>query len=218
MKLTFFGAVMCMATGLAGAETIEILGQQINLTNPSGYCTLSSSPRERELMATSQRSIGPGARLVHAAIRCAELEDFRAGRRETLDHWLQVQLIGPKGDFKRVEMGREAFLVGVAKASPRLDAVEINRRIKAAVGSSDLSLSKMEVTSVGRDGNAVYFASRMNLNVGKSTRPVTSLSGITLLNSLPLSVVVYEGTGQDKSREGLQPTLRQLLNSMLTDN
>lgn len=203
----------------ATKEKIEILGQQVSFTNPSGYCTLGSSQRERDLMAMSQRAVGPSARLVHAAIRCSELEAFRAGRRETLDHWLQIQLIGPKGDFKRLEMGREAFLVGLAKnSSPRLDAAEISRRLQAALENPDLSFSEMQVTPLGRDGNAVYFSIRMNLKVGESSRPMTGLSGFTLLNSLPLTVNVYEATGQAKSREQLQRTLQQLLMSLFTEN
>lgn len=218
MSLSGIAVLLCLSSGLAEAETFEVLGQRISFTNPAGYCTPGNSARERDLMAMSQRSVGPGARLVHAAVRCSELEAFRVGRREALDHWLQIQLIGPKGDFKRLEMGREAFLVGLAKTSPRLDAAEINRRIQAALENPDLSLSKMRVTPLGRDGNAVYFSSRMSLNIGESSRAVIGLSGITLLNSLPLTVIVYEATGQAKSREQLQPTLQQLLVSLFTEN
>lgn len=203
----------------ATKENIEVLGQQVSFTNPSGYCTPGSSQRERDLMAMSQRTVGPGARLVHVAIRCSELEAFRAGRRETLDHWLQIQLIGPKGDFKRLEMGREAFLADLAKNSiPRLDATEISRRLQAAFENPDLSLSEMQVMPLGRDGNAVYFLYQMNLSVGESNRPMTGLSGFTLLNSLPLTVNVYEATGRVKSRDQLQRTLQQLLMSLFAEN
>lgn len=201
-----------------GTETINVLGQQISFSNPSGYCTPGSSERERELMAMSARSVGAGARLVHAAVRCSELKDYRDGRRDTLDHWLQIQFLGPKGDFKRLEMNREAFLASISKSTPRVDAAEINRRLRGALENPDLSMSDMKVEQLGRDGNAVYFSARMNLSIGDSTRPVTGLSGITLLNSLPLTVNVYEGTGTAKSREQLQPVLQELLHSLLTEN
>lgn len=200
------------------AETINVLGQQISFSNPSSYCTLGNSVRERELMAMSARSVGTSARLVHAAVRCSELKDYRAGRRDTLDHWLQIQLLGPKGDFKRLEMNREAFLASISKSTPRVDTAEINRRLRGALENPDLSMSDMRVEQLGRDGNAVYFSARMNLSIGDSTRPVTGLSGITLLNSLPLTVNVYEGTGTAKSREQLQPVLQELLHSLFTEN
>ena len=218
MKLNHFAAILLLTSGLARGDTIEVLGQKLSFSNPPGYCKLGNTQRERELMIMSQRAVGPGSRIVHAAIRCPELEAFKRGTRDELDHWLQIQLIGPKGDFKRMEIGRESFLVGVAKASPRLDTSEINRRIKAALANTDVSMTKMQVSQLGRDGNAVYFSSRMNLNGGNRSRPVTGLSGITLVNSLPLTINVYEGTGTATSREKLQPTLQQLLLSVLTEN
>jgi hypothetical protein len=217
MKPQTFAVFLLMAWGAAKGDTIDVLGQRLTFNNPTGYCTVGNTQRERDLLNVSQRAVGPGSRIVHAAIRCPELEAFKRGTRDELDHWLQIQLIGPKGDFKRMEMGRETFLAAVAKASPRLDTAEINRRIKSALTDTDVSMTKMQVTPLGRDGNAVYFSLRMNLATGNN-RPVTGLSGITLINSLPLTINVYEGTGTAAGREQLQPTLQQLLLSVLTEN
>lgn len=199
-------------------ESVNVLGQQIAFSNPSGYCTPGKSAREVELMDLARRSLGEGSRLVHAAVRCSELEDYRKGLRDMLDHWLQIQLIGPKGNFQRIEMPREAFLSGLSKSSPRVNAAEINRRLKTSFESSDISLSDMKVEPIGRDGNAVYFSMRMNMIVGETSRPVTGISGITLLNSLPLSINVYEGSGSSQSRGQLQAVQQELLNSLLTEN
>lgn len=202
----------------AATESVIVLGQQVVFSNPSGYCTPGKSAREVDLMDLARRSLGEGARLVHAAVRCSELEDYRAGRRDMLDHWLQIQLLGPKGNFQRIEMQREAFLSGLSKSSPRINPAEINRRLKASLDNDDISLSQMQVEPIGRDGNAVYFSMRMNMSVGETSRPVTGISGITLLNSLPLSINVYEGTGSPQSRGQLQAVQQELLNSLLTEN
>lgn len=199
-------------------ESVSVLGQQVVFSNPSGYCTPGKSAREVELMDLARRALGEGSRLVHAAVRCSELEDYRKGRREMLDHWLQIQLIGPKGNFQRIEMPREAFLSGFSKSSPRVNAVELNQRLKASFENSDISLSDTKVEPVGRDGNAVYFSMRMNMVVGETSRPVTGISGITLLNSLPLSINVYEGSGSPQSRGQLQVVQQELLNILLTEN
>lgn len=169
-------------------------------------------------MDFARRSLGEGSRLVHAAVRCSELEDYRKGRREMLDHWLQIQLIGPKGNFQRIEMPREAFLSSLSKSSPRVNPAEINRRLKASFENSDINLSDMKFEPIGRDGNAVYFSMRMNMSVGETSRPISGISGITLLNSLPLSINVYEGTGSPQSRGQLQAIQQELLNSLLTEN
>lgn len=199
-------------------ESVSVLGQQVVFSNPSGYCTPGKSAREVELMDLARRALGEGSRLVHAAVRCYELEDYRKGRREMLDHWLQIQLIGPKGNFQRIEMPREAFLSGLSKSSPRVNAVELNQRLKASFENSDISLSDTKVEPIGRDGNAVYFSIRMNMVVGETSRPVTGISGITLLNSLPLSINVYEGSGSPQSRGQLQVVQQELLNILLTEN
>ena len=204
--------------GNAATESVNVLGQQVVFSNPSGYCTPGKSAREVELMDLVRRSLGEGSRLVHAAVRCSELDDYRKGRRDMLDHWLQIQLIGPKGNFQRIEMPREAFLSSLSKSSPRVNAAELNHRLKASFENSDISLSDMKIEPIGRDGNAVYFSMRMNMSVGETSRRISGISGITLLNSLPLSINVYEGTGSPQSRGQLHAVLQELLNSLLTEN
>lgn len=195
-----------------------MLGQQVLFSNPSGYCTPGESAREVQLMDLAKRSLAEGSRLVHAAVLCSELEDYRMGRREMLDHWLQIQLIGPKGNFQRIEMPREAFLSGLSKSTPRVNSAELNRRLKASFENSDVALTDIKFEPIGRDGNAVYFSMRMNMSVGESSRPISGISAITLLNSLPLSINVYEGTGSPQSRGQLQAIQQELLNSLLTEN
>ena len=202
----------------AATESVDVLGQQVVFSNPSGYCTPGKSAREVELMDLARRSLGEGSRLVHAAVRCSELEDYRAGRRDMLDHWLQIQLLGPKGNFERIAMPREAFLSGLSKSIPRVNSAELNRRLKASFENSDVALTDMKFEPIGRDGNAVYFSMRMNMSVGESSRTISGISAITLLNSLPLSINVYEGTGSPQSRGQLQAVQQELLNSLLTEN
>jgi len=202
----------------AATESVNVLGQQVLFSNPSGYCTPGESAREVELMDLAKRSLAEGSRLVHAAVLCSELEDYRMGRREMLDHWLQIQLIGPKGNFQRIEMPREAFLSGLSKSTPRVNSAELNRRLKASFENSNVALTDMKFEPIGRDGNAVYFSMRMNMSVGESSRPISGISAITLLNSLPLSINVYEGTGSPQSRGQLQAIQQELLNSLLTEN
>ena len=199
-------------------ESVSVLGQQIVFSNPKGYCTPGKSAREIELMDMARRSLAEDSRLVHAAVRCSELEDYRKGRREMLDHWLQIQLIGPKGNFRRIEMQREAFLSSLSKSSPRVNSAELNQRLRASFENRDLNLSDMKFEPIGRDGNAVYFSMRMNMSIGEISRQISGISGITLLNSLPLSINVYEGTGSPQSRGQLQSVQQELLSSLLTEN
>lgn len=100
-----------------------------------------------------------------------------------------------------------------------MNSAELNRRLKASFENSDVALTDMKFEPIGRDGgNAVYFSMRMNMSVGESSRPISGISAITLLNSLPLSINVYEGTGSPQSRGQLQAIQQELLNSLLTEN
>ena len=76
----------------------------------------------------------------------------------------------------------------------------------------------MKFEPIGRDGNAVYFSMRMNMSVGKSSRPISGDQRDHALNSLPLSINVYEGTGSPQSRGQLHAVQQELLNSLLTEN
>lgn len=202
----------------AATESVYVLGQQVMFSNPNGYCTPGTSERELKLMELARRSLGKGSRLVHTAVRCSELEEYRKGQRELLDHWLQIQLIGPKGDFRRIEMQRELFLSGLSNSSPRVNPEEINQRLRASLDNRDVTLSQMQFESIGRDGNAVYYSMRMNMSAAGSSRLITGIGAITLLNTLPLLVNVYEGTGLLTSRNQLQSVQQELLNSLLIEN
>ncbi len=214
---TTFLAILA-ASYPAHAETIEVLGQKLNIRNPSGYCSLGKSPRERELMAMNEGVVAQGARVVHIAIRCTELSDFKRGAREHFDHWVQIQLLGQNGQFKRLDIQREAFLSVMARNTPKIDMAQIEQRINASFKQLDLSSTGTQAHPVGRDANAVYMSMRMNLVVGDATKPISALGAVTLVNSLPLSALAYEASSSAFSRTRLQSTLHEFLGALLTHN
>lgn len=217
MKLKHITTIFFLSTGLAYGETIDILGQKLNFKNPYGYCTLGGSQRERDL---SNISMPPNApfRIIHFAALCNELEDYKNGVTEGIDHWLQIQLLGPNGIFKKVDTNKESFLTGVAKKSPIVNTTELMQRINSALTGLDRSVSNIQIIPLGRDNNAVYFSQQSVARIGSSSRTVTSILGVTLANSLPISVVVNEGIGTEESKKQLQATLLQTLISITTKN
>jgi len=202
------------------SRNLDVLGQIISLTNPDGYCTLGSSLRERELAEINQNSVGETVRPIHIAIRCAELERFKTGRSKIIDHWLQIQLLGPKGEFKKLQMSRESFLAGLAGSGSRvsLNRAEIMKKLNESIKNLDVDRSNYDLTQLGRDGNALYFLTRLKLASEKNVRNVTGMGAITLLNSLPLSVIVYEAEGTARSRTEMQSTLHQTISLLLSEN
>jgi hypothetical protein len=205
-------------SGEGRPQFLAVLGQQIRFTNPEGFCTPGNSAREQALVAASKQFLNKDVRLVHTAIPCDELEAYKQGQRDTLDHWMQIQLLGLQGQFERLQVPREAFLAELSKSSPAMGVAEIKRRISSDLAKSDIKMSEMNVHQIGRDGNAVYMSVRAKLSSGDKARRVAGLGGITLLNSLPLSVIAYEGTGKMQSRDSLPIILQQSLTSLLSEN
>jgi hypothetical protein len=217
MKSKFFFFILLMASCLARGETIHALGQTVVFSNPDDFCTVGDTQRERDLISMR---VPPNApfRIVHFAVHCTELEQYVKGQRDEVQHWYQIQLLGPNGNFKRVESKRLEFIIGVAKSVPRMDAAELTRRVNAAISNSERSLSDIQVTPLGRDDNAVYFFQSFVANFGSSRRPVRALVGITLVKSLPLSIVVNERADEPVKRELLQRRLQQVLLSLINEN
>lgn len=199
-------------------QQLYVLGQQISFTNPIGYCTPGDSAREKELIATSKQMLSSSVRLAHVAVKCDEIDAYRTGRRETLDHWMQIQLIGLKGEFKRLEVPREAFLAGLAKTTPKLDMGELKSKINSKLNDFDMGVSNVNVHQIGRDGNVFYMSARSTLMYGDKSKVVTGLGGVTLINSLPLGVWIYESSGTSNSRDQLHLLLQQAFTSLISEN
>jgi len=200
-----------------GSQQFRILDQQINFTNPNGYCTPGQSSKEIELVVFTKQML-QSTTLVHVAVKCDELEAFRSGRRDTLDNWMQIQLIGQKGKFKRLEISRETFLLGLSKSSEKLDMVEMQSKINSRINDLNISMSNIDVQQIGRDGNAHYMSTRSFLKYGDKVKQVNGLGGVTLINSLPLAVWIYESSGSLNSRYRRHLLLQESLKSLVYEN
>lgn len=206
-----------MAATSVRAETVVVLGRDVRVTSPPGYCAVGDSERERQLLSSSQRAMGRDARAVFTAARCEELDELRRGHRDGLEHWVQVQLLAMGGDFRALTLDRETFVARNSRGKQRLDANELNRQLREVFGDKRKTITEVRFDVLGRDANAVYGAITMRMD-GSGGPTVTGLSALTLINSLPLSLNAYEATGTTASREQLQPTLRSLLQHVLANN
>ena len=113
---------------------------------------------------------------------------------------------------------REQFLASVSKAQPRLDVAEINKRISTAMRDQTIRIDDVGLEVVGRDGNAIYLTIRFKLKIGDVTRQLRGVAGLTLVNSVPLSVVAYDATNEHKDPNQNQSAMRTVLQSLLTEN
>lgn len=213
-----FGLLLAFFASSASAESFSVLGRTINFANPANYCTGGATVDEQQITRQTQESVGPNVKIVHWAVPCKEREEFRSGARQHFDHWIQIQVLGARGEFKPVSVLREQFLASVAKAKPRLDVAKLNKRISLAMKDQAARMENVSVEVIGRDGNAAYFAMRSQLQVGTSTRQIQGVGGMTLMNSVPLSVVAYEAVNDYKDSNHTQAAMRAILQSLLTEN
>jgi hypothetical protein len=209
-----------ISPAIYSSKPIELrtLGQTIIFVNPSDYCTVGDSAKEHDLVISAKQILGDTVQLVYFAARCEELKEYRIGRRKTLDHWMQIQLIGNKGRFKRLEVTRDAFLTSVSSTAPKLDLDELRDRINLQIRELNLGLSNISMRPIGRDGNALYMASRSTVQSQDKVKLISAVGGITLVNSLPLSIWVYEVKGAPVRHSQLHRILQQSMLSLITQN
>jgi hypothetical protein len=58
---------------------------------------------------------------------------------------------------------------------------------------------------------AVYYSLRIVVDDNGRAMPISGISGVTLVNSLPLSFIVYDGSNDAQSRKTMLPTLMGML-------
>ena len=101
---------------------------------------------------------------------------------------------------------------------PKLNSSELNDKMNLLLRDSEFSLSDVNVHPIGRDGNAFYMSARETVHSNGAKRVITALQGITIINSLPIMIMVYEGVGSSSSRNDLPSILQNALQSLLTEN
>jgi hypothetical protein len=209
---------LVMQAAPAQGQSFSAIGRAINFTNPANYCTGGATPEEKEITRVAQTALGPNVNLVHWAVPCKEQGEFRTGKRLYFDHWLQIHVLGAKGEFKPVTEPRERFLASLSKIQPKLNMAEMNKRISQAMRDQAVRLDDSGVEPIGRDGNAAYFTTRTKLTTSEVTRQMRGIAGVTLINSVPMMVVAYDASENYKDGYQSQTAMRAVLQSLLTGN
>jgi hypothetical protein len=212
------GLLIVLQAAPCYAESFSAIGRIINFTNPPNYCTAGDSQEEKEVMRRTQMMVGSDVKLVHWAVPCKEKEEFRTGKRRSYEHWLHIGVLGTKGEFKPVTGPRERFLASISKMQPKLDMTEMNKRFGQAMKDQSVRINEPGIEIIGRDGNALYFTVRMKLTTPEMTLPTRGIVGLTLINSVPLTVNAYDASDNDKDGTKTQAAMSAVVQSLLTEN
>ena len=106
----------------------------------------------------------------------------------------------------------------IAKTKLRLTTGAINKQLVAALGDEKIQFSDANVSIAGRDERAVFMVLRGSMVTDTGPQPLRGLGALTLVQSWPLSIGVYETAADTVSRDQLQPTLMKALASLIAEN
>jgi hypothetical protein len=211
--------LLLVLAGRARAGSFEALGSTVRFNAPQGYCELGDSPREKAIFQFVAKAVGPNVRLMKYLARCSELEAFKAGTVNRFEHFIEIQLVSMKGRYMVIPMERDTFITAVSGVdiSHAMDKVDLNKQFHSRL-KTDINLTKPDFANLGRDGMAVYYSMRFNMEAGASSIPVSGVSGLTLVNKLPVSFIVYDSSDDFGSRQDMLPTLMAMLRDVEANN
>ncbi|NEZ02793.1 hypothetical protein G4Y73_01355 [Wenzhouxiangella sp. XN201] len=198
--------------------SVRALGGQLSVRLPDGYCSIKDKGREGEMLKHSRDMMPQSVRILHAAAECSELAKYAAGNSDEVFHWLQVQMIGPSGTFRRLPFSREEFLSNIGGQLPEIDFTAIESEAETLLERAGMDVSSVKQAPIGRDGNAIYMATNFSVENAAAPRHIRGLGAITLVNSIPLGIHVYSSKPLSDSPRDLQSDLHSLLQSILHNN
>lgn len=205
-------------SGLGEALEVTALGVHLEFNLPPEYCPVGKSERETALLKNARDSMPPSVRLLKTAVLCTELSAYALGQRDDIEHWVQIQLLSPGGDFQTVDWSRHQFLQAVGAAMPKIDYSALREEAEKLFKRAGITASDLQQTPLGRDDKAIYIAHHMQIGQKNAANLVRGLGALTLVNSLPLGIHVYSSVPLTEDNEDLESALRSLLNSLLQSN
>jgi len=190
------------------AEPMVFAGQSVDIVTPSGSCTLDPGRSDDAALFKQMEQAQAGRnRVVKIFADCAELGDFRAGKRSGIVHQGMVLLPLQDGEIALAPgLTRAEFLDQFAAAFPAIDMAAVKTETQERVGGIGVKIDTGQIKSLGslrRDESGVYLW--FLIEPGQSVeQPVLTISAVTLVNSLPISIVLVRPyLGDATVEEGL---------------
>lgn len=180
---------------LAVAEPYMVHGRAIDLSPPAGYCALGKTSLERLYLENYKDLMKSVMEVVQASVPCSDLKKFNANLLSQFPRTALVSVVKAKGQVILETGTRGEFLSRFGTTKP-LDVAAANSRLRNALADKSLTASMSQMTPLGSDGDAFYWASVASVqSEGMPPYRVTSVSAALLINRLPLNVQASESAG-----------------------
>lgn len=215
---SYFVLAASLASAVAHAETVTVLGRALQLTPPDGFCILGGSPRETALLQMQTNNTAPAGVLAQFTVPCGELDDFRSGRIDNFGRWAQVLVLRRQGQLRPVSESRDEFVRATASnvATQSVDFGEIDRRLNQYLSKSDAKVTMSVMQPIGVKDSAFFTTMQMMVQSGEASVPTVAVVAITVANHLPVAVQVY-GTPRASSAS-LSTTAAAYAKSVVAQN
>ena len=193
LRLTPFVFLSCVLSFAAAAADVRIDDVPLRLPQPTGYCEMdpvlgSDAPLIGRMHATMTKS---GNRLLVLSADCAELRDWRNGRRLDLDHMAQYQTIielenQPLLDTPE-KMAKNFCTNMNALAMQSMDYILPDPQERAERASRDLKVNEIKLLGmVAEDPLVCYTATvqKFKVEAREETTQVTVIATTLLKNKV----------------------------------
>ena len=218
LRLLLSVAITLLSTGLE-ARPVNLLGRPIELVIPSGYCEAGGHPADTEWVSRTREGIGTSNQILAFFADCKELDDFRKGKRTTLDNYGNIFAQSPKGQLRAL------------KGVSRLEYIQM---ISAQSGYMSESLKKAEVRVkqyipeyqshenlglLATDSNGLYMGVLVTMtdDTGRP-RSIVGVFGMTLVKELSISIGISQAYRNTPDLRGLLARQQTAIASLVRGN
>lgn len=203
----------------ARAESITYLGQTVRFEIPAGFCSVTKAggavmvgfEEQRRLMASH-------VILMEMLAPCAEIARANAGNEVYFSTWLQLQVLAPNGQARKIDVPRKQFVSTIGKSAEKLDPSAINKKIDDRLKEmkSDMSFDRSKMQVIGADDDALYVSNRAQVRrEGMVPVDIFGITGMTVANKLPINVTSYQSLDKVPDLGVAPKNMRLLLASVL---
>lgn len=187
--------VLCITlfTQEAQAGSVNLLGHQIMLPIPPGYCEMGGHPADNELLRLGKESVGNSNELLVAFADCSELKELRNGKRVLLDHFGQILAQKSNGQLANFPgMARPLFLQKMSQRAGSTNEAMKNANTKLRqVTSGYTGFENLGILKVDENGMYVGLVLGMVTPSGQP-RSLLGVSALTLIKEMSMSINLYQ--------------------------
>lgn len=196
-------------------KNFVINGKTHAIRFPSNYCPLGNSPSEQAFLETARESLKPGIDLMYMAIECTELRDSLAGKQPYLNRYLQLQRVTLNGKNTVLRETREDYVKSAAGLLPKIDMKKMDDQVAKVYDELGMTMSGTQFRGLGHDGKATYYGLKLDVTSSTGTpRPLLALGAATLMNQVPMTINVYDGTQSKQSQKSMMAVMQTIIDSM----